>query len=446
VVSVRRVVSFAILLFILLIATSAMSVTKTFERKYTYNASEADSKLTCRAIALEQVKRLLLEELGTYLESETVIKNMKLTKDQITTLTAGIVSTEIIEEKWNGETYSLKARLMVDSKEVIRLIDKLRNDRQKTLELEESKKQAREAMAKVEQLRDELSSMKTRLNAEEQVRYNKAVKKLSAADLFDKAYVLQNEGKQKEAISVYTKVVKINPNYASAYINRGNAYSVLRQYQKAILDHDKAIAIDPNDAFAYINRGLVYARLRQYQKAILDYDKAIAIDPNEAVFYYNRGTLYARLRQYQKAILEFEKAIEINPNYASAYINRGYTYLSLRQYQKAILDYDKAIAIDPNEAVFYNHLGSAYFYLRQYQKAILEFEKAIEINPNYASAYYNIACVESIRKNIDSACRRLKESIELGLDDYELIKTDKDLDNIRNSSCYKTIMAGRKSQ
>src|SRR4030067_1940523 len=71
----------------------------TFQKEYTYQASEADSKLSSRTIALEQVRRLLLEELGTDLEGEMVVKDFKLTKDPVTALTAGIVSTEIIDEE-----------------------------------------------------------------------------------------------------------------------------------------------------------------------------------------------------------------------------------------------------------------------------------------------------------------------------------------------------------
>jgi hypothetical protein len=55
-----------------------MAEIKTFLKEYTYQASEMDSKVSCRAIALEQVKRLLLEELGTYLESHTEILNFQL--------------------------------------------------------------------------------------------------------------------------------------------------------------------------------------------------------------------------------------------------------------------------------------------------------------------------------------------------------------------------------
>jgi len=103
-----------------------------FQREYRYEASEADSKLSSRAIALEQVKRLLLEEMGTYFISETEVKNSRLTKDQVRTFTAGIVSTTIISERWDGQIYFVKAMIEADPDEVIKHIDALMK-RQKTI-------------------------------------------------------------------------------------------------------------------------------------------------------------------------------------------------------------------------------------------------------------------------------------------------------------------------
>src|SRR5208283_5986287 len=106
------------ILVVLLLATIASAEIKTFIKEYTYMASDIDSKVSSRAIALEQVKRALLEQLGTYLISETEVKNFQMTKDQITTLTAGIVSAEVIDENWDGRTYYLKAKISADPKEV----------------------------------------------------------------------------------------------------------------------------------------------------------------------------------------------------------------------------------------------------------------------------------------------------------------------------------------
>jgi len=138
-----QVAAICLLAIILLIAASpCLAAIKVFEREYTYQASEADSKLSSRTVSLAEVKRLLLEELGTYLESVTEVKNFQLTKDQITALTAGIVRVEVLDERWDGKTYWLKARVAADPNDVIKSIDALRKDRQKTKELEEVKKRA----------------------------------------------------------------------------------------------------------------------------------------------------------------------------------------------------------------------------------------------------------------------------------------------------------------
>jgi hypothetical protein len=68
---------------ILFIATTAFAETKTFIKEYTYHAGDEDSRNSSRIIALREVKRLLLEELGTYLESQTEVKNFQITKTRL---------------------------------------------------------------------------------------------------------------------------------------------------------------------------------------------------------------------------------------------------------------------------------------------------------------------------------------------------------------------------
>jgi len=92
-----KFLSIAVIAFLFLTAGTALAEKVTFVKEYNYNASDLDSKVSSRTIALEQVKRLLLEELGTYLISETEVKNFRLTKDQITTYSAGVVSAEVVD-------------------------------------------------------------------------------------------------------------------------------------------------------------------------------------------------------------------------------------------------------------------------------------------------------------------------------------------------------------
>jgi hypothetical protein len=108
-------ISFLVISFI---SSVALAETKTFIKEYTYKASDEDSKHSSRVIALREIKTALLEELGTYLESKTEVKNFQLTLDQITTLTAGIVQTELVNETWDGKKYWLNVECqdIVDKK------------------------------------------------------------------------------------------------------------------------------------------------------------------------------------------------------------------------------------------------------------------------------------------------------------------------------------------
>ena len=58
-------------LLLLFLAVSAAAQEKTFIREYVYNASEDDSRNSARKKALGQVKALLLEEVGIYVEGTT---------------------------------------------------------------------------------------------------------------------------------------------------------------------------------------------------------------------------------------------------------------------------------------------------------------------------------------------------------------------------------------
>ena len=60
-------------------------------------------------------------------------------------------------------------------------------------------------------------------------------------------------------------------------------------------DYDKAIELDPNDAAAYYNRGDFYSNLGQYERAIEDYDKAIQLNPDAADAYSLRSLCYNAL-------------------------------------------------------------------------------------------------------------------------------------------------------
>lgn len=396
----------------LLLANIAFAETKTFIKEYTYMASDIDSKVSSRAIALEQVKRALLEQLGTYLVSETDVKMYQLTKDQITTLTAGIVSAEVIEEKWDGRSYYLKAKIAADPSDVAKSVDTLRNDVQKTKELKDSKNKAEEAMREVEKLKKELRLVAG--DTKRQGEYADAIKDLSAADWFDKGLSFQKSNNYKNAIAAYTNAIELKPQYVQAYNNRGLAEIDLGNYQQAIDDYNKAIELNPKEANAFNNRGNAYKDLGNNQQAINDYNKTLELSPEDEMAYYNRGNVYNALGNHQQAISDYNKALKLNPKDTEAYSNRGVAYNALGNHQRAINDYNKAIELNSNYAEAYYNRGLNYSKLGKHQRAITDCSKAIELNPLFSDAYYLRGLAYAMLDNKKMYIRNLKSAAKLG--------------------------------
>ncbi len=271
-----QVAAICLLAITLLVAASpCLAAIKVFEREYTYQASEADSKLTSRTVSLAEVKRLLLEELGTYLESVTEVKNFQLTKDQITALTAGIVRVEVLDERWDGKTYWLKARIAADPDDVVKSIDALRRDREKARDLEEIKKRADALLAENKRLKKELKTPKDRTKKKKQKEYVQGIRGLNAVEWLRSGILLSLESENaNEAIEAFTKAIELDPRLINAYGGRGNVYSSIGGYEQAIKDYNSAIELSPLDreyAFLYYNRGIAYYNIGNYEQATRDF-------------------------------------------------------------------------------------------------------------------------------------------------------------------------------
>src|ERR1700736_4202389 len=84
---------------------------------------------------------------------------------------------------------------------------------------------------------------------------------------------------------------------ALAFYNRGNTWSLKKDYDQAIKDYDEAIRLNPTFARAFNIRGNTRNDVKEYDKAIRDCDEAIRLDPKLAVAYSNRGLAWVGKRE-----------------------------------------------------------------------------------------------------------------------------------------------------
>ena len=267
-----------------------------------------------------------------------------------------------------------------------------------------------------------------------------------------RAYIYSVRGQRKynanhygEAIADFDKAIKLYPQKADAYYNRGLAKFTLgdfefaqgnlaeawKLYEAGIEDSTQAIKLTPEDVYAYHNRAGGKFRLgqstanqgdiakgqRYYQGAIQDWTQVTKLNPELADPYNNLGIAKAILGEskgsqgdiagaqelYAAAIGDCTQAIRLNPASAEPYINRGYAQFRLGKtkadhgdmasaqelYAAAVQDFTEAIQLDPESAYAYGNRGVAKAALGNAEEAIQDFDAAIRINPEYTEIYYD---------------------------------------------------------
>ena len=288
-----------------------------FITTYSYNASDNDSKNSSRVIATKEIKNLLLAEVGVFIKNEYSIVLSSNAKKEITdntlSLSAGITQLKILNEEWNGITYTIKAEVSIDKRSVKENIEKLVDNKQLLEDLKNSQKRSQEALTKLKKLQQQNKNLKDEVEVlKAKQTYQKEIYTLSAEEYFNKGVNAQEMLWHEDAIKHYKKAIEINPNLHQAYNNLGITYKTLQRYDEAIRAYKKAIEINPNDDDAYYNLGNTYANLQRYDEAIRAYKKAIEINPNDDAAYNNLGVVYTfGKKDYKMARYYVKKAIQL---------------------------------------------------------------------------------------------------------------------------------------
>jgi hypothetical protein len=229
---------------LLLAAGNAYAKKMTFTKDYTYQASDADSKITSRKIASDAMQQILLREIGTYIISEQQVSvqgNEQDYLENIVAITAGIVKMTVLEENFDRyPIYYIKAEMTVDLDDVNRRIAEVLNDKQKTKDLEDARKRAREAEAETAKLKRETETQLRQLATERD-----AAKRALEEERLKTAY-------QEQVVNA-TKSI----NNAKEQNHEGYRYEMQKDYAAAASWYRKS-AVQGNYAPAQYNLGLLY--------------------------------------------------------------------------------------------------------------------------------------------------------------------------------------------
>jgi len=199
------------------------------------------------------------------------------------------------------------------------------------------------------------------------------------------------DGRLDELIEQTAGLVRRFPKAAQLHNILSVAYNAAGDYHDAVTSAEQAIRIQPDYAKAFLNLGNALANLGEQHEALNSYRQAALIAPDLAEAHNNLGAYLVRLSRHEEAVASFNMALEINPDYIKAYNNLGCALIELGRSEDAIVSLNAAIALNPDYAEAHNNLGGALLDVGRKQEAIASFTRAIEINPYYTESYRQLA-------------------------------------------------------
>ena len=174
-----------------------------------------------------------------------------------------------------------------------------------------------------------------------------------------------------EARKLFEKAFRLDPQYAAAYAELGQAYwqaaawgwteFLGRAVEQTEVLASKALRLDPSNAHALRLLGSAARRRGEFGTAINHLERALELNPNDADSLVDLGTTLVYFGRADEGVASLEKALRLNPNLLTQQVislAEGY-YLQGR-YDDAIRMLDRARARTPDIAFVYIILAAAH--------------------------------------------------------------------------------------
>jgi tetratricopeptide (TPR) repeat protein len=206
---------------------------------------------------------------------------------------------------------------------------------------------------------------------------NKWLANYAASRHLKNGRILMDMGNPAEAVVEFTKAIKKNSDLIEAHLQRGIAYTTLREVDLAFSDLNLVLAKKPTTSSAYYWRSITYLRKAEIEPAFQDINRAIHMNPDEPANYLLRALLYSRKNEKEAALKDMELAIKLGFE-KDGHNNRAIFYEEQGDFIAAIADWTKVIEIDSNHAIAYCRRGILYSKTNDTELAIKDLTRGLK--------------------------------------------------------------------
>ena len=244
---------------------------------------------------------------------------------------------------------------------------------------------------------------------------------LSSGDLIKQGVSLLRDGKTKEALDLFTRAQKLDPNGPKPHYYIASALERLGEPDSARVEYETAIKLSPKYVEALTGLGKLDRKQGKMAEGTAKLEEAVKYDPKDAPALYALGQSYLEDKRYADAEKVFRKgtllkegralflggtalavegqgdtkqaeelfirARETDPNSLRVRMDLGGFYTRKKIPVLAAPEYGHATELDPKNPETHYLYGKALVGMNEFNAGLTAFIRATQCDSTYAPAY-----------------------------------------------------------
>lgn len=248
------------------------------------------------------------------------------------------------------------------------------------------------------------------------------------------------------AIDGLTQEIRKDPENASLYAQRGQAFLENQGYDEAIIDFTFAIQFDstnigyyhiladtylgyfksrkalgvmkeaaskfPEDLPTLIKLSEYQLILKKHEESMKTIDQVLKKDPQNAMAYFMFGMNFKDQGDTVRAINSFQKAVEFDADIVDAWLNLGQLYAGIGD-PLAARYFDNALRIAPQDITALHAKADYLSSQNDLEGAVAAYREIVGVDPSYREAYFNSGLIYLDMDSIEAANKNFDLSVKV---------------------------------
>ncbi|PWU07499.1 MAG: hypothetical protein C5B51_09925 [Terriglobia bacterium] len=231
----------------------------------------------------------------------------------------------------------------------------------------------------------------------------------------------------REGIACLEEAVRMDPSFAAAWAEMGEACQMVARYAysaaaaaKARQAIETALALDDTSAAARTLLAMILLDNFEWKRAREELEKVLAMHPNHALAHLCYGELLIRHKDFEPALQELELARSLDPLSPLMANQVGVGLLRARKCNEAMALFRRSAEMDPQFVVTQLHLVLGCLCVGKYDEAIQHARQVIDTG-NSVTDMIGMSALAHLRSGRRESCQELLADLERRKCDGEIV-------------------------